>query len=171
MTLFLFSENAVPALQAPSITLPSTLPEPVSGLHLSPYSVPHLGRKHPCNFFFKVWGRALLVRTFFPNELRIFTGLVGTCCVTGDRILCDKCNGEYSFKHQAHWVFLPSPSSGERTQWVPLSPYLCAKAKSLSFYLFAELTEYAQQTQWGLSSETVLSKQEVKKQETRQNTQ
>ena len=29
--------------------------------------------------------------------------------------------GEHCFKHRAQWVFLPSPSSRERTQWVPLS--------------------------------------------------
>ena len=49
--------------------------------------------------------------------------------------------------------FLPSPSSGERTQWVPLS---------LLFVCQSELTEFApklSEAQWVLFSETVLLKQ------------
>ena len=41
--------------------------------------------------------------------------------------------GEHGFKHRARWVFLPSPSSGERAQWVPLS---------LLFVWQSELTEF-----------------------------
>ena len=55
--------------------------------------------------------------------------------------------GEHGFKHRAQWVFLPSPSSGERAQWVPLS---------LLFVWQSELTEFSRRThrvcpktQWG----------------------
>ena len=60
--------------------------------------------------------------------------------------------GEYGFKHQTQWVFWGSLSSGERTQWVPLS---------LLFVCQSELTEFflGELAQWVLVSETVLSKQ------------
>ena len=41
---------------------------------------------------------------------------------------------EHGFKQRTWWAYLPSLSSGERAQWVPLGPlYLCATAKSPSF--------------------------------------
>ena len=67
--------------------------------------------------------------------------------------------GEYGFKHRAQWVFLPSPSSGERTQWVPLSLLLVFQSELTEFS--AEITEFApklSEAQWVLFSETVLSK-------------
>ena len=56
--------------------------------------------------------------------------------------------------------FLPSPSSGERAQWVPLSLRFVWQSELTEF--FAELTEFAPklgEAQWVLFSETVLSKQ------------
>ena len=52
-----------------------------------------------------------------------------SCCPplsTGKRRIkslkwAEYCFGEHGFKHRSQWVFLPSPSSGERAQWVPLS--------------------------------------------------
>ena len=49
--------------------------------------------------------------------------------------------GEYGFKHRAHWVFRGSLSSGERTQWVPLSLLFVCQSELTEF--FAELTEFA----------------------------
>ena len=68
--------------------------------------------------------------------------------------------GEHGFKHRAQWGFWPSPSSGERTQWVPLSLVFVCHSELTEFY--AELTEFAvklSEAQWVLFSETVLSKQ------------
>ena len=68
--------------------------------------------------------------------------------------------GEHGFKHRTQWVFRGSLSSGERTQWVPLS-LLCVCQSELTEF-FAELTEFAvklSEAQWVLFSETVLSKQ------------
>ena len=68
--------------------------------------------------------------------------------------------GEYGFKHRTQWVFWGSLSSGERTQWVPLSLLFVCKRELTEF--FAELTEFApklSEAQWVLFSETVLSKQ------------
>ena len=50
--------------------------------------------------------------------------------------------GEYTCKHQTQWVFLPSPSSRERAQWVPLSLLFVCKSKLTKF--LAELTGFAQ---------------------------
>ena len=49
--------------------------------------------------------------------------------------------GEYGFKHRAQWVFLGSLSSGEPTQWVPLSLLFVRQGELTEF--FAELTEFA----------------------------
>ena len=68
--------------------------------------------------------------------------------------------GEYGFKHRTQWVFRPSPSSGERAQWVPLGLLFVCQSELTEF--FAELTEFAvklSEAQWVLFSETVLSKQ------------
>ena len=68
--------------------------------------------------------------------------------------------GEHGFKHWAQWVFRGSLSSGERTQWVPLSLLFVCQNELTEF--FAELTEFApelSEDQWVLFSETVLSKQ------------
>ena len=68
--------------------------------------------------------------------------------------------GEYSLKHRAQWVFWPSRSSGEKTQWVPLSLLFVWQSELTEF--FAELTEFApklSEAQWVLFSETVPSKQ------------
>ena len=47
--------------------------------------------------------------------------------------------GEHGLKHRAQWVFWPSPSSGERAQWAPLSLlFVCQSELSKSF---AELTD------------------------------
>ena len=57
--------------------------------------------------------------------------------------------GEYGFKRQAQWVFLRSPSSGERTQWVPLSLLFVWQNELTEFV--AELTEFApklSEAQW-----------------------
>ena len=48
--------------------------------------------------------------------------------------------GEYGFKHRTQWVFLGSLSSGERTQWVPLSLLFVCRRELTE--LFAELTEF-----------------------------
>ena len=68
--------------------------------------------------------------------------------------------GEYGFKHRTQWVFRGSLSSGERTQWVPLSLlFVCKRELTESF---AELTEFApklSEAQWVFFSETVLLKQ------------
>ena len=66
---------------------------------------------------------------------------------------------EYGFKHRTQWVFWGSSSSGERTQWVPLSLLFVCQSELTEF--FAELTKFApklSEAQWVLSSETVLSK-------------
>ena len=68
--------------------------------------------------------------------------------------------GEYGFKHRTQWVFRGSLSSGERTQWVPLSLLFVWQSELTEF--FEELTEFApelSEAQWVLFSETVLSKQ------------
>ena len=68
--------------------------------------------------------------------------------------------GEYGFKHRAQWVFWPSPSSGQRTQWVSLSLAFVCQSELTEF--LAELTEFAvklSEAQSVLFSETVLSKQ------------
>ena len=68
--------------------------------------------------------------------------------------------GEYGFKHRAQWVFWPSPSSGERAQWVPLGLLFVCQSELIE--IFAELTEFApklSEAQWVLFSETVLCKQ------------
>ena len=68
--------------------------------------------------------------------------------------------GEPGFKQGTQWVFWPSPSSGQRTQWVPLSLLFVCQSELTEF--FAELTEFAvklSEAQWVLFSETVLSKQ------------
>ena len=68
--------------------------------------------------------------------------------------------GEHGFKHRTQWVFWPSPSSGERTQWVPLSLLFVCQSELTEF--FAEVTEFTvklREAQWVLFSETVLSKQ------------
>ena len=68
--------------------------------------------------------------------------------------------GEHGFKHRAQWVFWPSPRSGERTQWVPLSLLFVCQSELNEF--FAELTEFTvklSEAQWVLVSKTVLSKQ------------
>ena len=49
--------------------------------------------------------------------------------------------GEYGFKHRTQWVFWGSLSSGERTQWVPLSLLFVCQSELTEF--FAELTEFA----------------------------
>ena len=49
--------------------------------------------------------------------------------------------GEYGFKHRTQWVFRDSPSSGERTQWVPFSLLFVCKGELTEF--FAEPTEFA----------------------------
>ena len=42
--------------------------------------------------------------------------------------------GEYGFKHRTQWAFWGSPSSRERTQWVPLSLlFVCKRELSPSF--------------------------------------
>ena len=49
--------------------------------------------------------------------------------------------GEYGFKHRTQWVFRGSLSSGERTQWVPLSLLFVCQTELTEFD--AELTEFA----------------------------
>ena len=49
--------------------------------------------------------------------------------------------GELGFKHRAQWVFWSSLSSGERTQWVPLSLSFVCQSELAEF--FAELAEFA----------------------------
>ena len=61
---------------------------------------------------------------------------------------------EHGFKHWAQWVVLGSLSSGERTQWVPLSLLFLCQSKLTEFF-FAELTEFAvklSEAQWVLFS-------------------
>ena len=65
------------------------------------------------------------------------------------------------FRTPSSVSFLPSPSCGERTQWVPLS-LLFGWQNELTEFVLAELTEFAEElseAQWVLFSETVLSKQ------------
>ena len=65
------------------------------------------------------------------------------------------------FKPRTQWVFLPSPSSGERTQWVPLSLLFVCQSELTEFCaelteFCAELTEFAvklSEAQWVLFSE------------------
>ena len=60
--------------------------------------------------------------------------------------------GEYGFKRRTQWVFWPSPSSGGRTQWVPLGLLFVCQSELTEF--FAELTEFAaklSEAQWALS--------------------
>ena len=65
--------------------------------------------------------------------------------------------GEYGFKHRTQWVFWGSLSSGERTQWVPLSLlFVCPKR---THRVFRRTHRVCPQIQWVLFSETVLSKQ------------
>ena len=67
--------------------------------------------------------------------------------------------GECGLKHRAQWVSVGSLSSGERSQWVPVSLWSVCKSELTEF--FAELTEFApklSEAQWVLFSETVLSK-------------
>ena len=42
--------------------------------------------------------------------------------------------GEHGFKHRAQWVLLPSRSSWERTQWVPLSLLFVYKSEPTEFF-------------------------------------
>ena len=49
--------------------------------------------------------------------------------------------GEYGFEHRTQWVFRGSLSSGERTQWVPLSLLFVCQSELTEF--LAELTEFA----------------------------
>ena len=49
--------------------------------------------------------------------------------------------GEYGFKHRTQWVFRASLSSGERTQWVPLSLLFVCQGELTE--VLAELTEFA----------------------------
>ena len=49
--------------------------------------------------------------------------------------------GEYGFKHRTQWVFRGSLSSGDRTQWVPLSLLFVCQSELTEFW--AELTEFA----------------------------
>ena len=53
---------------------------------------------------------------------------------------------EYGFKHRTQWAFLGSLSSGERTQWVPLS---------LLFVCQSELTEFFSQSSPSLPRNSV----------------
>ena len=65
--------------------------------------------------------------------------------------------GEYGFKRRAHWVFWPSPSSGEIDQWVPLSLEFVWQNEVTE--LFAELTKFAaelSEAQWLLFSDSAL---------------
>ena len=56
--------------------------------------------------------------------------------------------GEYGFKHRAQWVFWPSPSSGERTQWVPLILlYVCVPSRT--HRVFRRTHRVCRKTQWG----------------------
>ena len=57
---------------------------------------------------------------------------------------------------ESMWVFWPSPSSGERAQWVPLSLLFVCQSE-LAFFCRAH--RVYRRTQWVLSSETGLSKQ------------
>ena len=71
-------------------------------------------------------------------KLHIFPTFSATCC-NSLRLFFRKWAeygfGEYRFKHLTQWVFRPSPSSGERAQWVPLS---------LLFVCQSKLTEFSQ---------------------------
>ena len=79
-------------------------------------------------------------------------------CSEGCRNRAEYGFGEYGFKHRTQWVFRGSLSSGERAQWVPLSPIFVCQRELTEF--FAEVTEFAaelSEAQWVLFSETVLS--------------
>ena len=70
--------------------------------------------------------------------------------------------GEHGFKHRTQWVFLPSPSSWERTQWVPLSLLVVCRSELAEF--FAELTEFApklSEAQWVVFSEREYSRNSI----------
>ena len=49
-------------------------------------------------------------------------------------------SGEHGFKHRAQWALVPSPSSGERTQRVPLNLWFVCQRELTE--LFAELAEF-----------------------------
>ena len=63
-------------------------------------------------------------------------------------------SGEHSFKHRAQWVFvLPSPSSGERAQWVPLSLFCVCQSKLTKLTEFAaELSAFSLPEQYSRNS-------------------
>ena len=84
---------------------------------------------------------------------KLTSSLLGTCLSSSDSSLsahslvsftrkrAEYGFGEYGFKHRAQWVFWPSPSSGERAQWVPLSLLFACQSKLTEFV--AEITEFA----------------------------
>ena len=70
--------------------------------------------------------------------------------------------GEYGFKHRTQWALRGSLSSGEWTQWVPLSLLFVCQSELTEF--FAELTEFAtklSEAQWVLPCETLLSRNSI----------
>ena len=61
--------------------------------------------------------------------------------------------GEYGFKHWTQWVFWRSPSSRERTQWVPLSLIFVCQSELTEF--FCRTHRVCRKIQWGSVSSLI----------------
>ena len=101
----------------------------------------------------KPWGNSLITKAPLLNYMQTLRPkrLTNFHCFTWDmqyfRKRVEYGFGEYGFKHRTQWVFRGSLSSGEQTQWVPLSLLFVCQSELTEF--FAEPHRVCPETQWG----------------------